>query len=41
MGGGGGGGEGGPGQVKNGKNSDGSGWLQEGRGRRSIEIGCP
>ena len=35
----GGGGEGD--QVKNGKNSDGSGWLQGGRGRESTEIGCP
>ena len=33
------GGEGG--QVKNGKNSDGSEWLQGGmRGRRSTDIGC-
>ena len=28
-------------QVKNGTNSDGSGWLQRGRGRGSTEIGCP
>ena len=37
------GGEGeGGGQVKNGKNADGSGWLQGGeRGSGSTEIGCP
>ena len=41
--GGGGGGEGGFGQVKNGQNSDGSGWLQEGGGGgdQQTEIGCP
>ena len=30
------------GQVKNSKNSDGSGWLQGGEsGKGSTEIGCP
>ena len=31
----------GGGQVKNGQNSDGSGWLQGRRERGSIEIRCP
>ena len=35
-------GGGGGGQVKNGKNVDGSGWLQgKGRGSGSTETGCP
>ena len=37
------GGEGGFGQVKNGQNSDESGWLQGGGGGgdQQTEIGCP
>ena len=34
-------GERGGGPVKNVKNSDGSGWLQGGRGRGFTEIKCP